>query len=41
MCEFADAQAAVASYRDAYPHAPDDPHLDRYIDGIAAEADQA
>ena len=39
-CTFTTADQAVALYRQAYPHAPDDEHLASYVEQIANEADR-
>jgi hypothetical protein len=35
---FGDPEAAVAAFRDAYPHAPEDEYLASYIADVAADA---
>jgi hypothetical protein len=37
-CAFSDPAEVVERYAAAYPHAPDDPHLDDYVEAIAADA---
>jgi hypothetical protein len=39
-CTFTTAREAVALYRQAYLHAPDDEHLASYVEQIANEADR-
>lgn len=38
LCTFASAEDAAQSFRDAYPHAPEDEHLVVHIHGIARDA---
>ena len=37
---FQSPQQAVAAYQEAYPHAPEDEHLQSYVEQIATEAEQ-
>lgn len=37
-CAFSGSEAVVVRYADAYPHAPEDPHLDEYVDAVIADA---
>lgn len=39
LCDFANAAAARDAFVDAYPHAPDDPHLADHIADIAQDAE--
>ena len=38
LCSFTTPAAAARRFVHAYPHAPDDPHLDSYFAGIASRA---
>ncbi len=38
VCRFGDPEAAVAAFRNAYPHAPEDEHLADYIADVARDA---
>jgi hypothetical protein len=39
LCSFTDPDNAVAAFRNAYPHAPEDEYLTRYIDQVAHDAE--
>ncbi len=38
LCEFSDPEAAVAAFRNGYPHAPEDEYLGDYIADVAGDA---
>ena len=38
LCGFGDPEAAVAAFRNAYPHAPEDEYLASYIANVADDA---
>lgn len=38
LCSFTDAEDAAASFRAAYPHAPDDEYLASFIENVAIDA---
>lgn len=38
LCEFGDPEAAAVAFHDAYPHAPEDEYLVKYVADVASDA---